>query len=306
MLLLRDSFVKRMSTKNSNTVRDLKSDLASDLAADKALKRICTIDLLRQLNLFETIMQLYSLEGLTPLEKENLDNQHNAELERKSYLLTNVIPSKGNYKGMQLLRQALKQTEQYEILRVLEKAYEDAVSAITDEDLELLQKPKVPNTSVGLGQFPTAAQTTELCASRGASIGSELDLAYLFSSENDLRKVNGFERLTSISSHSSSDTDGLVCDSPKVHQQLLSPTPSHTITIQLPISPGNGISTKVSLAPLQRERSDHICYKSNPYKTRTATQLDHSVSVTIVQDDTRNHGVNNANDDIDANTENVS
>ena len=102
------------------------SNQADDQAADKALKSI-SVNFVEQLNLFETTLHLYTMDGLTTLEREKLQNIYITELERKQYLMTIVIPSKGPYKGMTMLRRALKETGQHEILNSLEKAYENAV-----------------------------------------------------------------------------------------------------------------------------------------------------------------------------------
>ena len=69
--------------------------MESNLSADKVLRRITTVEVLWQLNLFETILHSYSMGQITDLEKETLENIYNPELQRKYYLLTNVIPSRG-------------------------------------------------------------------------------------------------------------------------------------------------------------------------------------------------------------------
>ena len=73
--------------------------MESDLAADRALRRIATVEVLRQLNLFETILHLYSMGQITDLEKEILENIYNPELQRKYHLLTTIIPSRGSLQG---------------------------------------------------------------------------------------------------------------------------------------------------------------------------------------------------------------
>ena len=98
----------------------------SNAAADKALKKI-SVDLVQQLNLSDTTLHLHAMNGLTPLETEKLQNGYITELERKQYLVTTIMPSKGLYKGMRLLRRALKQSGQAEVFNSLEKAYEAAV-----------------------------------------------------------------------------------------------------------------------------------------------------------------------------------
>ena len=95
------------------------------------------MDMLEQLNLFETIVQLYSIDGLTRLENEELHNHHVPEIRRKSLLLTSIIPGKGHYKGMRMLRRSLKKTGQHAILNKLNKAYEKAVDALIANNLQL-------------------------------------------------------------------------------------------------------------------------------------------------------------------------
>jgi len=113
----------------------------SDVAADKALKQISTIEILEQINLFETVLQLYSIGALTRLENEKLQNNYLTELTRKSLLVTSIIPGKGCYKGMRYLRRALKKTGQCVLLDKLDQAYEDAVDVLIAElkDLHLIE-----------------------------------------------------------------------------------------------------------------------------------------------------------------------
>ena len=110
----------------SGSKQIFESNQADDQAADKALKSVST-NLIEQLNLFDTTLHLYTMDGLTSLERERLQNIYITELERKQYLMTIVIPGKGPYKGMTMLRRALKETGQNEILNILEQAYENAV-----------------------------------------------------------------------------------------------------------------------------------------------------------------------------------
>jgi len=81
------------------------------------------MDTLEQFNLFPTVIQLYQNDGLTLLELQKLQNNYITEIERTNLLLTSIIPSKGQYKGMQMLRIALKETEQHAILNKLDKTY---------------------------------------------------------------------------------------------------------------------------------------------------------------------------------------
>ena len=122
----------------SESGQELKSDHADDQAADKALKSV-SVNFVEQLNLFDTTLHLFKMGGLTPLEVQKLQNNYVTELERKQYLMTVVIPSKGHYKGMALLKQALKQTEQIEILSILEKEFENAVLEITANRSDIKQ-----------------------------------------------------------------------------------------------------------------------------------------------------------------------
>ena len=131
----------------------------SDAAADKALKQISTIEILEQINLFETVLQLYSIGALTRLENEKLLNNYLTELTRKSLLVTSIIPGKGCYKGMRYLRRALKKTGQSVLLDKLDKAYEDAVDVLIAElkDLHLIEmEPEVNDDTHSLSTSPTA------------------------------------------------------------------------------------------------------------------------------------------------------
>ena len=109
---------------------EFKSDHTDDQAADKALKCV-SVNCVEQLNLFDTTLHLYEMDGLTALEVQKLQNNFITELERKQYLITVVIPSKGHHKGMVLLKQALKKTGQNEILNILEKEFENAIHEIS-------------------------------------------------------------------------------------------------------------------------------------------------------------------------------
>ena len=108
----------------------VKPTFESNEAADKALKEISSMDTLVQLNLFETVIRLYNDDGLTQLELQKLQNNYIVELERKTLLLTDIIPGKGHFNGMQMLRRALKETEQHTILSVLDKAYKNAMDTL--------------------------------------------------------------------------------------------------------------------------------------------------------------------------------
>lgn len=115
-----------------------KCKFESDPAAIRALKSI-TLYLIKHLNLLDTTHHLYAMGGLTSLEMEKIASC-NTESLSKELLITLIIPRKGPCRGMTLLRQALKQSEQFEIVNTLEKAYEDALDAILHEKLKTLQK----------------------------------------------------------------------------------------------------------------------------------------------------------------------
>ena len=72
-------------TGSDRSKRESKKKFKSNLAADKALRRTSTV-LVEQLNLFETTLHLYEIDGLTTLEMEKLRHLHSlqtTELERK-------------------------------------------------------------------------------------------------------------------------------------------------------------------------------------------------------------------------------
>ena len=320
------------------------SEFELDSAANRALRSITRLEVLRQLNLFETVIALYSLEAITPLEKEILDNPHNPELQRKDYLLTTVIPRRGPYKGIKVFQDALKKSEQFEVLRVLNQAYEDAVNAvITDESLDSSQGAIPPdavitNESLDLSQGnnesssssrATCSSTNEVSGSRSDSVSSNVhagdpDLVATANVEDALRRGKSLGRLTSLSSSSTSpntsddDADTVVPNSfssalqqqPFPQQQpALSPSgasASHII-IHVPLTQS---TTTVSVGPVpHRDRSGHISYGSNPYKSNPK-HLEQSISVTVIngnspsQEDTSNHSTGCQNGD--ASTESVS
>ena len=338
------------------------SEFQLDSAANRALRSITRLEVLRQLNLFETVIALYSLEAITPLEKEILDNHHNPELQRKDYLLTTVIPRRGPYKGIKVFQDALKKSEQFEVLRTLNQAYEDAVNAvITDEGLDSSQGATpldavitdegldssqgmtpldavITNESLDLSQGDnesssssraTCSSTNEVSGSRSDSVSSSVhagdpDLVATANVEDALRRGKSLGRLTSLSSSSPSpntsddDADTVVPNSfssalqqqPLPQQQpALSPSgasASHII-IHVPLTQS---TTTVSVGPVpHRDRSGHISYGSNPYKSNPK-HLEQSISVTVIngngpsQEDTSDHSTGCQNGD--ASTESVS
>ena len=189
-----------------------KQKYRSDRAADKALKRT-SVNLVKQLDLFDTTLHLHAMDGLTQLETEKLGNSYKTELERKQYLVTTVIPSKGQYKGMKLLMRALRQTEQYEILSLLEKTYDEEVDAI------ISKKPELKHKS-GEG-YPVQATASECSDSINSAVLSDSSLVH----KDDSRNVDGLTRTISIGSSSDDDDDDdddddvILLDSLVVEQQ---------------------------------------------------------------------------------------
>lgn len=266
------------------------SKIESDLAADRALRRIATVEVLRQLNLFETILHLYSMGQITDMEKEILENIYNPELQRKYHLLTTVIPSRGRFKGMQLLQQALKKSEQYELLNILDKAYEDALDAINAEESFSLTKDPNPGAS-----DPAQEAASSRCDSISSNITSASDPDFVSTANNEdaLRRDESSGRHMSPSSCSQSSSDD-GCDTitlenvPQQPQQLpLSPTMSPSsssshIIIHVPLSQNATVSVTpmTPTTPGHRERSAHISFESNPYRQHPK-RLEQTVSVTI-------------------------
>lgn len=183
-----------------------KQKYRSDRAADKALKRT-SVKLVNQLDLFDTTLHLHAMDGLTQLETEKLGNSYKTELERKQYLVTTVIPSKGQYKGMKLLMRALRQTEQYEILSLLEKTYDEEVDVIISKKPELKHKN-------GEG-CPVQATASECGDSINSAVLSDSSLVH----EDDSRNIDGLTISISSSSDDDNDDDVILLDSPVVEQQ---------------------------------------------------------------------------------------
>ena len=271
-----------------------KRKFKSNLAADKALRRI-SMDLIEQLNLFETSLHLHKISGLTLLEMEKLNNSHNTELERKQYLVTTVIPSKGHYKGLKLLRRALKESKQDEIVNMLDKAYEGAVDAVIAERLRLSQTPKVKHET-GMSHHDSIPSTASGCDSITSAMFSGLDLAYRDGGGDvKKRKINKSTSLDTSSGSDDDDDDDIVSlDSPVEQQQQ----PSYVdIKFQLPLSQGGRTTISVTPSP-HRQRANHISHRSNPFKAN-ATQLEQAlVTVNIMSE--------NSNTDNDKVTSTVS
>lgn len=164
---------------------------SDDQAADKALKSVSE-NFVERLSLFDTTLHLYTMDGLTSLEREKLQNIYVTELERKQYLMTIVIPSKGPYKGMTMLRKALKETGQKEILSILEEAYENAVHTKTAEKSDESEASHPIQASVS-GCYDS--HPTPVCSASGLVCkDSEDDTRYLEraarSSNSNLNNVN--------------------------------------------------------------------------------------------------------------------
>jgi len=207
-----------------------KQKFKSNPAADKALRKI-SVDLVQQLDLFDTTLHLHAMDGLTPLETEKLGNSYNTELERKQYLVTTVIPSKGHYKGMRLLRRALKQTEQYEILNTLEKAYEDAVDTIIAEKLRLSQKFLEVKHKTG-ENYAIQATASNCSDSITSAMFSNVDSVYRDDGD-DVKASRNTDRPASSTSSSSSDDDDddvISLDSPLQEQPQSHVTSNVTTT----------------------------------------------------------------------------
>ena len=252
-----------------------KQKFKSNSAADKALRKI-SVDLIEQLNLFETRVHLHKISGLTPLEMEKLSNSHDTERERKHYLVTDVIPSKGHYKGMRLLRKALKGSKQDELLNMLDKAYEGAVDAAIAGRLRLSQTPEVKTIETGPTQ--SSASVCYDDDSITSAMFSGLDLVYS-DGKSDVRRNRNLKKSGSLDTDGSSTDDGadiISLDSPVQPQQ---PLPSY-VNVQLSLSQGNRAAVSVMSSP-HRQRSNHISHRSNPYKANSTQPEQVAVSLTV-------------------------
>ena len=174
----------------------------SDEAADKALKEI-TVKLVEQLDLFNTTNHLHSMGGLTPLEMQKLQNIAITELERKQYLVTIVMPSKGHYEGMRLLSQALKQSEQDELLSILENAYENTVEA---EKRQLSQISEVKDETAT--SYPAQETAGNCCSDITLGIHGNLD------SRKDHENVGGSGDHNVLTKPISNDDDDVLLNFP--------------------------------------------------------------------------------------------
>ena len=238
------------------------------------------MELIEQLNLFNTSVHLHKIEGLDLLEMEKLGNSHITELERKQYLVTTVLPSKGHYKGMRLLRRALKESKQDEILNMLDKAYEGAVDAIIAERLRLSQTPEVKSGT----SYPVQSPISECCDSITSATFSGIDLCRDGGGEvRGVRKSKNLNKSTSLDTNDSSDPDDddgddiISLDSPVERQQ---PLPSYVdVKFQFPLSQDSRTTISVTPSP-HRQRANHISHRSNPFKANT-TRPEQALSVTV-------------------------
>ena len=254
-----------MSGTGSVSIDRSKKKFKSNPAADKALRSISMV-LVEQLNLFETTLYLHKINGLTPLEVQKLGNSHTTELERKQYLVTGVIPSKGYYRGMTLLRRALKKSNQFDLYNRLDKAYQEAVNEVIAEKLKIQQASENKHETL----------TGSTCSVKTASDFCNSITSAMFMGSNSLYRSGGGEgknqnRPTSINSDSSDDNDDDVVwlDSPldsPLEQQQQSPSCDVDVTLQIPLSQGHRATISLASSP-HRVRSDHISLESNPHKT---------------------------------------
>ena len=189
---------------------------------------------------------------------------------------------------MRLLQQALKNSEQYELLNILDKAYEDAMDAINAEESFSLSQDPNPG-----GSDPAQAAASNRCDSISSSIvcASDPDVMCTANNEDALRRDESSGRHTSPSSCSQSSSDD-GCDTmtlenvPQQPQQLplssptMSPSSSSShIIIHVPLSQNATVSV-TPMTPGHRERSAHISFESNPYRQHPK-RLEQTVSVTV-------------------------
>ena len=271
-----------------------KQKFKSNSAADKALRKI-SVDLIEQLNLFETTIHLHKISGLTALETGKLSNAHDTELERKHYLVTSVIPSKGYFKGMRLLRKALKESKQTELLNKLDKAYEGAVDAEIAQRLRLSQTPEVKSDKIEPTQSSASGCYGDSITS---AMFSGLDLMYSDGkgdSKRSTRRSRNLNRSGSLdtigpSSCSDDDDDIISLDSPVQPEQ---PLPSYVnVKFQFSLPQGNRATVSVTPSP-HRQRSNHISHRSNPYKATQPEQAAVSFTVNVSSDHCYNNSTGN-------------
>ena len=249
----------------------------SDRAADKALKRT-SVSLVEQLDLFDTTLHLHAMNGLTALETEKLGNHHETKLERKWYLLTNIIPSKGQYKGMKMLMRALRETEQLDVLSLLEKTYNEEVDAIIAKKLELKHKTGE--------NYPIQATASDCGDSITSAVLSDSSLLY-----KDSRKRRRNLDIPTGSNSSSSDDDDdeeddvISLDSPveqqsEAQQDIVVPLPNPPVKQQSQsespyvkvMLPDSGTTMVTVMSSPHRPRANHISHSSSPRKAKQPVQ----------------------------------
>ena len=190
------------------------------MAAYKALRKASVV-LIEQLNLFETSLPLYAINGLTLLELQKLGHSYTTEPERKQYLVTTIIPSKGYYRGMMLLRRALKKSNQFDLHNSLKNAYDEAVNILFSEKLELPHTPESKHeTGSNSSVEPVSSSVEPVCFSDITSAmftGSSL----LYRGEGKVQN-----RPISVDNDSSDESDDVLdypSDFPLEQQQLQMP-----------------------------------------------------------------------------------
>ena len=263
------------------------------MAAGKALRKI-SAELVEQLDLVETTIHLHKSNGLTPLELEKLSNFYTTSLERKQYLVTTIIPSQGHYEGMRLLRRALKRSEQNEILKILEKAYEDAVDTIIADKLEItpqMAPQMVVNPQIGRLINGAVKRKVKMSARAGDSIQarnpennyccdsvtsvilSESDMIYTPPPQED---DDGGDSTTSTGSDSSDEDnyDTISLDDPEEELDLPLVPSSIDINVKIPFSHNN--TTMVSVSSL------HQCQSADQVHWPTAEKSGTTVNVNIM------------------------
>ena len=223
-----------------------KSNQADDQAADKALKSV-SANFVEQLNLFDTTLHLYAMNGLAALERERLQNIYITELERKHYLMTIIIPSKGSYKGMIMLRQALKETGQNEILDTLEKAYENAVHAIIAEKSEIKHETEASYPVQATASGRHDGHTTAVCSASGLVCKD---------SEDDVRNI---ERAVKSNNSSSNNNEGVALVEQPPQPQ------SDDVSLHFPLQPqSDNFDSLLECQPHDQPESDNVVLLHSP------------------------------------------
>ena len=168
--------------------------------------------------------------------------------------MTTVIPSKGQYKGMKLLMRALRQTEQYEVLSLLEKTYDEEVDAI------ISKKPET-NLNTGAG-YPIQATVSD-CDSDSVTSAMLVDNVRSHRNLDSLtRSISNSKSLGNSSSDEYDDDDVISLDSPieqqpKTPDNVISPPNSpvqqqsayYDVNVRLPCNGGATTVTVTSSPP---------------------------------------------------------